>query len=314
LTLIDNATVQGSRTLVINIDATTGDVSQGDSNGDGYKGTLNITINDNDTDPVTITSLAQALSAPAAGVYNFDLNGTTFQTYVNADGWALVAADVGALQAANLTQRDILSDNIRGILAPDKLSSIAGIEQIRFTSTSGNIDVTSTNATLISRINSNTTLHQGKNDNPINESWTGTGAVHLTGDATCEDNVGQDLDANIFHLCGNASGTHWIPGIANRSEIGNQNNNPDESFYLWVKGARATITWTGGSNNTDWSDAGNWDGGVVPGVGDVVVISPNTNNKFPEIDEIARCFDMTVQTGASLKVVSGGELIIETGF
>ena len=34
-----------------------------------------------------------------------------------------------------------------------------------------------------------------------------------------------------------------------------------------------TFKWTGGANNDDWSDGGNYEGGVAPGAGDIVTIS-----------------------------------------
>lgn len=40
----------------------------------------------------------------------------------------------------------------------------------------------------------------------------------------------------------------------------------------------ATVTWTGGAGTTDWATAGNWDTGMVPGVGDVVIIDGSTTS------------------------------------
>ena len=313
LTLIDNDLLQEDRTLIINIDNVTGDLNNVDSNGDGYKGTLTITIQDNDADLPAITSLAMALDVPYPGVFDFDINGATFETYVNSNGWVLVASETGEIVNANLPQEILLTGWDKGILAEDVLASLIGIEKLRFSTTGNSMDVTTTNATLTSRINTFTTLHRGLDDNELNDSWTGVGANNLGVNATCNTGLPTTLDANIFHLCG-VNGTHWIPNNAKRSEVGNQNNDPDVSFYLWV-GARSTITWTGGSNNTDWNDPGNWDSGV-PGKDDNVVIptSPSSGNSvFPVIGNSveARCFDLTIESGASLEIESGGELIME---
>ena len=46
-------------------------------------------------------------------------------------------------------------------------------------------------------------------------------------------------------------------------------------FVTWAA-AGDTFKWTGGANNNDWSDGGNYEGGVAPGAGDIVTVSNMT--------------------------------------
>ena len=49
------------------------------------------------------------------------------------------------------------------------------------------------------------------------------------------------------------------------------------TLVAFALGAGAgTFKWTGGANNDDWSDGGNYEGGVAPGAGDIVTISNMT--------------------------------------
>lgn len=77
---------------------------------------------------------------------------------------------------------------------------------MRISSRTGNIDA------IISRVQSNSTLHRGVADNAINNDWTGTNSSYITDDASCTTPHGTSLHQTIAHPCGNAgTGFHWIP-------------------------------------------------------------------------------------------------------
>lgn len=183
----------------------------------------------------TITSLQQAAKITSAGIYCFDIGGVTFDTYVNANGYVQVAFDYGN-GSGNLPQSTSLSNAARGILSPAVLAVLTEASEARFSSSTGTFDVTTTNSTILSRIQSNTTLHQGVADNTINDDWTGTNSAYITANASCTTSSGTSLHQNIVHGCGNTAVTHWVPTsgvqreIYSGGEIGNS-----EYFQLWVK-------------------------------------------------------------------------------
>lgn len=180
-------------------------------------------------------ALGQARHVPAAGVYHFNLSGTAFSTYVDASGYVQVAIDFGN-GAGNLPASTSLTQIARGILNITVLAKLTAATELKLTSSTGNLHATTTNATLISRVLTNATLHKGPVDNAINDFWNGTGSALLTGDATCTTNSGTTLPANIFHPCGNGNTFHWIPGgdfqreTWNAGEVAN-----DVRFQLWVR-------------------------------------------------------------------------------
>lgn len=71
----------------------------------------------------------------------------------------------------------------------------------------------------------------------------------------------------------------------------------------------STITWDG-SEGSDWSDADNWDGGVVPTNSDNVIIANAGTVPIIASGTEAACNDLTINASASLKVASGGSLAI----
>jgi hypothetical protein len=184
------------------------------------------------------TSLGQARNVPSAGVYFFNLNGNEFSTYVDANGYVQVAIDFGNGSGV-LPQGTALTNASRGILNPTILATLTDATIARISHSGGNLDITTTNATILSRITSNTTLHQGAADNTINDSWTGTEATAITTNASCNSSL-SNLHQNIAHVCGNTAGMHWIPQNGNQrirfsvgsfaGEIAN-----GESFTLWVQ-------------------------------------------------------------------------------
>lgn len=180
-------------------------------------------------------TLNYAVTVTSAGNYYFNIGGTTFDTYVDASGYVLIAIDFGN-GTGNLPQVSSLNLTGRGILNTSTLASITSQTELRISSSSGAIDVTNSNATLLARISSNTTLHTGTADNTINNTWAGTGSTNLTNDATGVSPTANSLHRKIFHPSGNSTTLHWQPRINQQreshgaGEIGNT-----ESLMLWVR-------------------------------------------------------------------------------
>ncbi|MFD2568420.1 hypothetical protein, partial [Pseudotenacibaculum haliotis] len=228
-----------------------------DTDGDGIVDTVDIdddndgiidTVEDVCVDGTSVgtafTSLGQARNVSSAGVYFFNLNGNAFSTYVDENGYVQVAIDFGN-GSGDLPQGTALTNSSRGILSAAALATLTDANEARISHSGGNFDVTTSNATILSRITTNTTLHQGTADNTINNDWTGTEATAITVDASCTTSSGTSLHQNVAHLCGNTSGYHWIPSQGTQrirhsagsfsGEIAN-----GESFTLWVRADSAT--------------------------------------------------------------------------
>ena len=103
-----------------------------------------------------------------------------------------------------------MNTTTRGILNPTLLGALVDIREVRISSSTGNFDITTSDAGIISRVQNNITFHQGVADNAINNSWAGTNANFMTNDASCTTNSGTSLHENVGHLCGNTGGFHWI--------------------------------------------------------------------------------------------------------
>ena len=197
------------------------------------------------------TSLEQARATVlTSGVYYFNLSGNAFSTYVDTNGYVLIGIDYGDGTVALPTSSTlglVKATNGRGLLSTAALASLGTIERIRISSNTtilGGIDVTTTNTTLIARIKANQTLHRGLADNAINNGWTGTNAVRLTSLATCNTPAVNTLNATIVHLCGNFSGFHWLPSLANQRISSNLSDQIAASDYLalWVRGDASGTT------------------------------------------------------------------------
>ena len=206
------------------------------------------TCPDGTSSGTAFTSLGQARTVTSAGVYYFNLSGTTFSTYVNENGYVQVAIDFGN-GIGNLPQGASLTNATRGILNTTALSRLTDANEVRISHSGGNLDVTTTNSTILSRIRSNTTIHRGSPDNGINNNWTGNQASAMTVDANCTTGSGNSLHQNVMHLCGPSSGFHWIPSTSLQrirystgsfpGEIAN-----NESLSLWVRAAADTNCYT----------------------------------------------------------------------
>ena len=202
------------------------------------------------------TSLQQGTEVTVAGVYYFDIGGTTFDTYVDANGYVQVAIDFGN-GAGNLPQGTSLNATSRGILNPAILGALTEIQEVRISSSTGNFDVSTSDATIIGRIQSNTTLHQGTADNVINNNWAGTNATYITVNASCLTVDGTSLHENIIHLCGNAAGFHWIPSSSFQAEQFFSGEIANSTFFqLWVRSSLTLpielLTFSATVTNNNW--------------------------------------------------------------
>ncbi|GEM_PF-5801101 len=208
------------------------------SNGEVADGTFfQLWVKGNEDCSSTTTSLHDAAAITTAGIYCFDIAGVAFDTYVDDNGYVQVAIDFGN-GSGNIPQSNSLTNATRGILTSTALAALTEAQEVRFSSSTGNIDVTTTDATIISRIQSNTTLHQGTADNSINDNWIGTNSGFLTADASCVTVDGTTLEQNLFHPCGNATtGFHWIPSSSTQREQFGSGDVANATFFqLWVKG------------------------------------------------------------------------------
>ncbi len=177
------------------------------------------------------TQLGMAQNITTEGVYYFNLSGTTFSTYVRLGGWVQVAVDYGG-GIGSLPQSASLTNSARGILSPSVLTKLNSANKARILCSNGAVDVTSTNATHITRIVTNSALMVGSNDNALSDSWAGTGSNYLTSNAgNCNATTNNGLHQRIFHCACNFNGMHWIP-IDNSQQLANNQGNIASSQYL----------------------------------------------------------------------------------
>ena len=216
------------------------------------------------------TNINQVTTTTPNGSYFFTIGGTTFESKVE-NGFILIANDVGAPLSQDLQEVTNLDVTIRGIVSNSVLSNLGAIEEIKIRSSDGVLDVKTTNTTLINRIATGQTLHQGQADNVINDSWSGASDANIKEDATCTTTFGTSLKGNIIHVCGPTTGTTWIPIIGVRRIADGIGNVADAiSFGLWIKPKASVIVagvnggnlWlkanegvtNSGSNLTGWTD------------------------------------------------------------
>ncbi|WP_159478413.1 FG-GAP repeat domain-containing protein [Chryseobacterium sp. 18068] len=227
-----------------------------DSDGDGIPDLIDI---DDDNDGILdvlesnicgsaatpFTSLEQArATVTTAGIYNFNLSGSTFSTYVDANGYVLIAVDYSDSGNVSLPSLSSLGLNKatfgRGILTSATLANLGTVEQIRIssnTTSAGGVDATSTNTTLISKIKANIPLRRTAADDAFNDFWIGTGANYLHADATATSGSGTTLDALIIHPSGNAVSFNWIPSAGVQRVNWNTGQIPAADYLaLWVRG------------------------------------------------------------------------------
>ncbi|MEI8194033.1 MAG: glycine-rich domain-containing protein, partial [Flavobacteriia bacterium] len=179
------------------------------------------------------TSLGQAQNVASDGVYYFSLSGTNFSTYVRVGGWVQVAVDFGD-GVGNLPQVTALTNAARGILSPAVLNKLGGANTVKITSNEMNFNITSTNATHVTRVVNNQCLHTGTNDNGLQGSWSGS--TSSLG-ASCNSNSDNSLHQRIYHAACSGNGFHWIPKDNNQSiSLSLYGELPASSYLqLWVQ-------------------------------------------------------------------------------
>jgi hypothetical protein len=178
------------------------------------------------------TSLGQAQNVSGAGVYYFNLSGTTFSTYVISGGWVQVAIDFGN-GSGNLSQSTALTNTVRGILNPTVLSKLGSASVVKITSDNSSFSIASSNATHITRLVNNQCLHTGTSDNGLQGSWSGSTGSLSSG---CNSNANNGLHQRIYHAACNGNGFHWVPIDNNQSLNLSIGELPASSYLqLWVQ-------------------------------------------------------------------------------
>lgn len=193
------------------------------------------------------TSIGQAVNVTKDSIYFFNIGGTTFSTFVKAGGWVQIAIDFGN-GVGNLPQGTSLTNTTRGILSPAVLSKFVGLNSLRATSSTGNIDVTTTNANMLGRIAINQSLNRGAVDNSYYNTtnprtWEGTGQANFISTNTyCNSQYGSTLNSNVFHSCGDGYKFNWMPKGNYQSEVYFNGDIPAAaSFQLFARVPRVAI-------------------------------------------------------------------------
>lgn len=70
-----------------------------------------------------------------------------------------------------------------------------------------------------------------------------------------------------------------------------------------------TLNWTSGSSTSDWNTSGNWDADLAPISSYHVTIPDVTNDPIIAVTTSANCNNLTLESGATLTINSGGSLI-----
>ena len=184
-------------------------------------------------------SLGQARNITGTGVYYFNLSGITFSSTVNK-GWVLIANDYGSTTTL-LSTTNALSSSVRGILAPNILGALTETSMLKVTTSDGNVNDSSGNAKLISRMTHDSTLFLGSSDVTINSTWVGSGTyannVRGAGASATSISAGVHLDSCIIWPDGDVNGFHWIPGMGgfHREDWSIGEAASTVAFDLWVE-------------------------------------------------------------------------------
>lgn len=250
------------------------------------------------------TALGQARTVPSAGVYYFNLGGTTFSTYVDANGWVQVIIDFSSTTKASLSTSNALTNSTSGILTTQALATLTSANEARITTSDGAISVVTSNSTILSRIVNSQTLHKGGQDNSINDSWTGTGASYITIDAGNCNATDLSLANRVVHVACTSSGMHWIPIDGSRRIADNLGNIASgQYFQLWVRAACDAIPGTISSNQTVCS-------GSTPS--NVTLSGYNGSIQWQKSTDNVNFTNISGATGATLTGAAIGTIIATT--
>ena len=177
-----------------------------------------------------------------AGIYYFNLQGVKFSTWVDANGYVLIASADGSTTEAAYETTDTVTLQSDSILMPSALAALGNINEVRMNVSSGadsGFVATTTNATIISEIKANSQL---PNANELGSNVWG-GVTNM--DASCASGTpSAPLSQGIYHACGNSTnGMHWLPASGlEKASYPNANTN----LNLWV---RAAVAAEGVGNN-----------------------------------------------------------------
>jgi len=116
-----------------------------------------------------------------------------------------------------------------------------------------------------------------------------------------EDNIGEE--AYIYYVDAQNTSPYAITGGWETGSGSTPIPSVTETTPIYA-------TWDG-STNTDWNTATNWIPEVVPTTTKNVIIPDVTDasNNFPVIGTTANCYNLGINSGASLTIASGGSLI-----
>jgi hypothetical protein len=185
------------------------------------------------------TALGQARNITGSGIYYFNLSGTTFSTFVK-NGWVLIASDSGST-TGSLPKTASLSTSKRGILKPTILATLTSTNQLKVSTSDGNVNDSVSTPALISRMVHDSSLNLGYNDITLNSGWVGSGIyapyVKGAGAGATSSSLGAHLDSCIFWPDGDGNGFHWIPnGGYHREKWSTTGEEPNTvAFDLWVQ-------------------------------------------------------------------------------
>jgi hypothetical protein len=222
------------------------------------------------------TSIAQASGAIAfyeayeAGYYYFEISSKAFRTYVDDEGFVLVATNSGATSPAAFSQDSVLTLQSDEILSADILA-VLDVDQVKITapdSKLGDLDMRTYDATTITRLKANQTLPN--NFDLGKKVWWGTHEANMS-NATCTDwgHASPVLSNNIIGHCGDGTqGLHW-QGARGYETVTWATATPGDDMNLWVK-----------------SSAGNCDGSVTSdqrGLPRPDFVNPNDPNQYGDL-------------------------------
>ena len=183
------------------------------------------------------TSLGQAWFVPSSGIYYFNIGGTTFSSHVEAgNGWILIASGNSATEESSYATTSALTLQSDAIL-PSAIYTSALVTAVRMNATSGPstpFDVQSSNAGVLSNLQSNRTLSYNTNSN----NWTGTGTARLT--RSCIG-TNSSLSTHIYHSCGNTSGMHWQVGQNTIHERVALADGVKSNLNLWIRSSSVPL-------------------------------------------------------------------------
>ncbi len=191
------------------------------------------------------TSMAQARGAMAsyssydAGRYFFNLGGTTFGTYVDKDGYVLVAsANSLSTSAAAYTQVTTLDRGSDSLLTSGIMAKFttAEIDEVRISSASspdgsrGTFDGYSVDPDVINSLRTFSILNNPFSGGTWNVKSSSKSIDYFS--ATCVPTA-VTLANGIYHACGNTSGMYWIPSTQN--EALTSSTLVKDDLELWVR-------------------------------------------------------------------------------